>query len=91
MVVNFRARGINRGMRKLAWTPTSNLKKKKIAVCKVADQLFSTFLTQIAHPKAILWLSTFLRASLYKYQAGIGTVMGLCNKWNFFLAILRLA
>ena len=29
MVVNFRARGISRGARKLARTPTLNLKKKK--------------------------------------------------------------
>jgi hypothetical protein len=30
MVVNFRARGISRGARKLARTPTLNLKKKKL-------------------------------------------------------------
>jgi hypothetical protein len=29
MIVNFRARGISRGARKLARTPTLNLKKKK--------------------------------------------------------------
>jgi hypothetical protein len=29
MVVNFRACGISRGTRKLTWTPTLNLKKKK--------------------------------------------------------------
>jgi len=28
MVVNFRAREINRGTRKLAWTPTLIIKKK---------------------------------------------------------------
>ena len=32
MVVNFRARGISRGARKLARTPTLNLKKKKNSV-----------------------------------------------------------
>jgi hypothetical protein len=30
MVINFRARGISWGARKLAWTLTLNLKKKKI-------------------------------------------------------------
>ena len=29
MVVNFRVREISRGARKLVWTPTLNLKKKK--------------------------------------------------------------
>jgi hypothetical protein len=32
MVVNFRAHGISRGARKLARTPTLNLKKKKIGI-----------------------------------------------------------
>jgi hypothetical protein len=39
MVVNFRARGISRGTRKLARTPTLNKKKKKLlrGLCAVAS------------------------------------------------------
>jgi hypothetical protein len=51
MVVNFRARGISRGARKLTRTPTLNLKKKKTGIesmtqissssCLVSITLFS--------------------------------------------------
>jgi hypothetical protein len=41
MVVNFRARGINQGARKLARTPTLNLKKKKLIILALKYSLKS--------------------------------------------------
>jgi hypothetical protein len=41
MIVNFRARGISRGARKLAGTPTLNLKKKSVVMTfGTAEQFF---------------------------------------------------
>ena len=47
MVVNFRARGISRGTRKLVRIPTLNYKKKKILSSLFNNSLSLYFLSQV--------------------------------------------
>ena len=80
MVVNFRARGISRGTRKLARTPTLNLKKKKkIDPChyypsiKIKIKIKSTVrsTTQVLLPQDLKNISLFKPSNNTVNSSGI--------------------
>ena len=59
MVVNFRAREISRSARKLAWTPTVKLKKKKnLNYIDRADHKFNNIIIQLGWDNIIYQIHT---------------------------------